>query len=273
MAVEALEMLCTDAGLKQASVLALCTVMLLSQPPDREIELPMHSLPTNTADNAQSHQYLGAYVDKCITLSCAEEGIDSILGSSFFDPGIPCNLIGASLLGIRQAVSGPEGMRNLQNFMIWRRPTIAPFWLAAIWSGRAQRSLDSVLLGYSPVILPVSSWTGTTQSFIQYCYTSTASLGTISRAEEYRLAYLTDPNAFLPKTPYPPFGYTKIGNLALNIRTHLDHHHTLKSYRLFWVTEVNEDILAQSLQLQARNGIIRSATTRSSAKPNLFQEE
>lgn len=272
-AVDALEAFCTNPGLDQESILALCAVMLLSQSPDTEIELPMYSLPTTAPDKAPVHRRIHPYVDKCITLSCTEESIDSILGSPFLDPGVPCNLVGASLLGARQVLSGSEGMGILQNFMIQRKPAIAPFWLAAIWCGRAQRILDNALLGYSPVNLPVSSWTGTTKSFIQYRYTCTATHGTILRANEYRLAYLTDPDAFLPQTPYPPFGFTKVVNLGLNIRTHLDHCHSLRSYRMFWVTEASEDIQAQSLQLQARSATPRPAIAMSSAQPNLFQEE
>ena len=274
MAVDALEVFCTNSGMDQESILALCAVVLLSQSPDRDIELPMYSLPTTTADKAPScHRNLHPYVDKCVTLSCAEESVDSILGSPFLDPGVPCNLVGASLLGAREALSGSEGMRILQNFMIQKRPTVAPFWLAAMWCGRAERTLDNVFLGYSPVNLPVSSWTATTQSFIQYRYTPTASRTAILRANEYRLAYLTDPNAFLPQTPYPPFGFTKKVNLGLNVRTHLNHCHTLRSYRMFWVAETSKDILAQSLQLQARSATLRPATARLSAKPNHFREE
>jgi hypothetical protein len=135
-------------------------------------------------------------VDKCITLSCTEESMESILCSLFLNPGVLCNLVGAWLLGIRQALSDCGSMETLEKFMVRTRPTIAPLWMAAIWCGRAEYVLNHGFLGYSPVSLPVSTWTGIPQSFIQYDYVFSEPEGTILRANEYRMTYLVNPLAF-----------------------------------------------------------------------------
>ena len=143
-------------------------------------------------------------MDKCVTLSCAEEGIESILCSAFLDPGVPCNLTGAYLLGARQALSDRGVTKSLTDFMIRKRPTIAPLWLAAIWSGRAGCIFNNIVLGYSSFNLPVSTWVGLPRSLIQCDCLSSRPPGVIRRADEYRVAYLVNPSAFQPKTPHPP---------------------------------------------------------------------
>src|SRR2546423_7359714 len=101
------------------SMLALCTVILLSQYPDKIVKLPKYSLPTTKSGRRLSrHKRLDRLVDKCITLSCAEESIESILCSPFLDPGVPCNLVGAYFLGARQALSECGKMKSLEDFMI-----------------------------------------------------------------------------------------------------------------------------------------------------------
>lgn len=255
-------------------MLALCTVILLSQYPDKIVKLPKYSLPTTKSGRRLSrHKRLDPLVDKCITLSCAEESIESILCSPFLDPGVPCNLVGAYLLGARQALLECGNMKSLEDFMIQKRPTIAPLWLAAVWCGRAEHTLNNAVLGYSSVNLPVSTWTGIPQSFVQYDYVSNGPRGTIPRANEYRITYLVDPLAFQPHTPYPPFGFTKKMNLSLDVSTHLSHDHCIQSYKMFWVTEENGDILAQSLQLPRRSASLQPARDLPLAKPELFRSE
>ncbi|KAK5189048.1 hypothetical protein LTR96_010931 [Exophiala xenobiotica] len=219
-------------------MLALCTVMLLSQYPDKNIKLPKYSLPT----------------------------------------GVPCTLVGAHLLGVRQVVAEGGNMKSLEGFMIQKRPTIAPLWLAAIWCGQAGHILNNAVLGYSSVNLPVSTWTGIPQSFIQYDYISSGPQGTIPRANEYRITYLVNAMAFQPKTPYPPFGYTKENNLSLEVSAHLYHDHYLQSYKMFWVVAEEEgvegeDILAQSLRLSRRSASLQLGKDLPSGKPDLFRSE
>jgi hypothetical protein len=52
-------------------MLALCTVILLSQYPDKIVKLPNYSLPTTKSGRRLSrYKRLDPLVDKCITLSC-----------------------------------------------------------------------------------------------------------------------------------------------------------------------------------------------------------
>lgn len=256
------------------ALLALCNALVLSQDPDKDIKLPKYSLPTAKSGRGLTRQKrFDPLVEKCITLSCAEEGIDSILRSPFLDPGVPCNLAGAYLLGARQALSESGNMKALEDLMTRRRPTIAPLWLAAIWCGQAERTLNDTILGSCFVNLPASTWTGSPQSFIQYDYVSNGPQETILRAEEYRITYLANPLVLPPRLPYPPFGYTKKNNLSLEVGTHLSHDHHLQTYRMFWVGEEAEDILAQSLELSRRSGDLQSNKDLHLGKPDLFREE
>lgn len=274
LALEALEDFCAAERMHSESMLALCTAIFFSQYPNKIIKLPEYSLPTTKSAKGQSrNDKFDPFVDKCITLSCAEEGIESILCSPFLEPRVPCNLVGAYLLGARQALSERGDMKSLEDFMIRKRPTIAPLWLAAIWCGRAERTLKDAILGFSSVNLPVSTWTGIPQSFIQYDYVYNGPHGTIPRANEYRITYLVNPLAFLPKTHCPPFGYSKESDLSLDVRSHLSHDHHLQSYKMFWVAEESDDILAQSLELPRRSARLQGDCDLPLAQPPLFRSE
>ncbi|EXJ80794.1 hypothetical protein A1O3_07078 [Capronia epimyces CBS 606.96] len=276
-ALEALEDFCAAQSMHRESVLALCTAIVLSQYPDKIIKLPKYSLPTTKFTKGPSrNDKFDLFVDKYITLSCAEEGIESILCSAFLNPGVPCNLLGAYLLGARQALSecgNMKSMKSLEEFMIQKRPTIAPLWSAALWCGYAEHIFSDAVLGYSSVSLPVSTWTGIPQSFIQYDYISSGPAGLIPRANEYRMTYLVNPLAPPPNTPCPPFGYARERNLSLDVRTHLGHDHHLQSYKLFWVTEESEDILAQSLPHLRRSARLQDYWDLPLVKPTLFRAE
>lgn len=39
-------------------------------------------------------------IDKCISLSCVLEGVDSLMYAAFFDPSVPCKLVDAQITGI-----------------------------------------------------------------------------------------------------------------------------------------------------------------------------
>ncbi|KAK5312874.1 hypothetical protein LTR93_011145 [Exophiala xenobiotica] len=145
--------------------------------------------------------------------------------------------------------------------------------MAAIWCGKAQHVLNNAFLGYSPVNLPVSTWTGIPQSFIQYDYVSCAPKGTILRVNEYRMTYLVDPLAGMPMTPYPPFGYTKKENLSLEVRNHLCHDHYIQNYKMFWGVKDDEDILAQSFELPRWTASLAPDRELSPVKAVVFRTE
>lgn len=174
------------------------------------------------------------FLSSCITLSCSEEALDALLCSVFFEPRVTCNLIGAHMVGIQAALTPLMGdPKRLATVMAKRCPRLAVLWPAMIWSGRFSRLLSSASTGLPPVNLPVASWTGTTQSFVQSWYPywpNTA--GDILRAQEYIITFLADPHAHFPFTTSPPFGIVRECNLSLRVREHLKHNHKLSSYRM-----------------------------------------
>ena len=199
--------------------------------------------------SAQSHEddlyeKLFDRLSSCITLSCSAKGIDSLLCSIFFEPTVPCNLIGAHLSGVTKAM---EPLKNdpriLAPLMAKKYPKISPLWLATIWSGRANHVLQFVMGGLPPISLPVASWTSTVQSFVQAGYHSISDRpDSIPRAREYSVAYLIRSDVVTPFTPSPPFGETMTSNLSLETRTHLEHHHRPILYKTSWILDTGEKL-------------------------------
>ena len=58
------------------------------------------------------YKRLFKYLNRYITLSCCDEGIASLLCSAFFEPKVPCNLIGAHLSGVRKAIEPARSELN-----------------------------------------------------------------------------------------------------------------------------------------------------------------
>ena len=100
-------------GLARECIAALTIVLTLSECTDSLLRLPCLTTSLNL-NSAQSHKddcydKLFNCLSSCITLSCSAEGIDSLLCSSFFEPTVPCNLIGAHLFGVTKAM---EPLKN-----------------------------------------------------------------------------------------------------------------------------------------------------------------
>lgn len=100
-------------------------------------------------------------LNRCITLSCCEEGIPSLLCSVFFEPRVPSNLIGSHLLGVQKAIEPVKSKPGIfARLMIDKNARISSIWLAAIWTGQASSFLASALEGMPPISVPMASWTG-----------------------------------------------------------------------------------------------------------------
>lgn len=235
-------------GLARECVAALAIVLTLPGRTDSPLRLPClrTSLNLGSAQGHKDDRYdkLFDCLSSCITLSCSAEGIDSLLCSIFFEPTVPCNLIGAHLSGVTKAIDPLKNdPRTLAPLMAKKYPKILPLWLATIWSGRASHVLQSVMGGLPPTSLPVASWTGTVQSFVQAEFHSiTGRPESIPRAREYSVAYLIGSGVVTPFTPSPPFGETTMSNLSLEIRTHLEHHHRPMLYRTSWILDTGEEL-------------------------------
>ncbi len=125
--------------------------------------------------------------------------------------------------------------------MARQNPKISALWLAAIWTGHAGKLLDSALGGMPPISLPVASWTGALQSFIQAGYYSISNRdGFVPRAQEFSAIYLVHPNATIPFTPSPPFGEIAISDISLEARRHLLHDHQMMESTTYWIFEAEE---------------------------------
>ena len=150
-ALISLEKFCLSEGVaKDCTALALAVVLILPALPPGPIKMPPLVTTAGTfclpRIEDQYYKRLFECVDRCITLSCCDDGITSLLCSAFFEPRVPCNLVGAHLLGIRKAI---ESVKSepwiITRLMVEQKPRISSLWPAAFWTGHASRCLDSAL--------------------------------------------------------------------------------------------------------------------------------
>ena len=232
---------CVAENLAEECAAALVIALMLPAYQLRLVKIPHLAIPRNTCA-IQGHQYdyyrkLFDCVDSCITLSCTEEGIRSLLCSVFFEPEVPCNLVGAHLLGVKSATQSINNNSRLAALLIARRvPKIYPLWAAATWIEGTSVVFAYTIKGLPPICIPVAIWTDTLQSFVQVQYPLTASRpGFVSRAREYSTSYFVNPGFVLPCTPSPPFGETTTSNLSLEVRAHLEHEHRPLKCNTYWM--------------------------------------
>lgn len=71
-----------------------------------------------------------------MTLSATQDTLDSLLCSSFFDPFIPCNLVGAASLGISQALllADDGGFNRLLQAIAVKKSCMSLLWHAVVYS-------------------------------------------------------------------------------------------------------------------------------------------
>lgn len=230
--------------------------------------------------SANRNQYNGFYaklfssIDKFISLSCVQQGLDSLLCSIFFEPSVPCNLVGAQRIGISQALGLPrknyviteedyhlleqgrerlkqdlrfshQDLENLTAAIAMRSPGLVGLWLDEIWSNDAIEVI-SCSLNYQPLInFFMVSWTGTIQAFLQVKYRQNTTDGSylLPRALEFCTSYFVRRDVLKPFTRAPPFGTTSRSNLSLDIRQHLDHEHRPLRSSVYWVLKSGERLL------------------------------
>lgn len=126
-----------------------------------EIKLPKLGAPPMPATKKGTHNYcysaLFDYIDSCITLSCSPDGIASLLCSCFFDPSVPCNLVGAYFLGVSRAIEPIQSDERIFTALIaQRQPKFFPLAQAAVWSGRLKSILASAQGALPPINLAVA---------------------------------------------------------------------------------------------------------------------
>ena len=250
-AFQILKHFCLSEGVtKECASMALAVVLMFPEHRDGPIKLPALAAPEyhcSTGVDGRYYQRLSKCLGRCITLSCCDEGIASLLCSGFFEPKVPCNLIGAHLSGVRKAIEPVVSESDLfARLMVRRNSRISPLWLAAIWSGQTSKLLAAVWGGLPPISLPMASWTGVLQSFVQVGYHSISDRnGFIPRTREFSAIYLVHSDARIPATPSPPFGEIAISDVSLDIRSHLAHDHKQMQSTTFWIFGAEELYPAQ----------------------------
>ncbi|KAF4448114.1 hypothetical protein F53441_8430 [Fusarium austroafricanum] len=152
---------------------------------------------------------------------------EAILGSIFYESGIPANACGVWLQGTIAVLQlqGPENLHLLARMFFDRSPHISYLWLGGIITGTHKDFLQSTsnLLGLNRTDLHAAAWTGTLLSFIQEPVSPIHhDAASISRADECRLMFLTQepPREFRPIYPYPPLGKTDIRDADLGFQLH-----------------------------------------------------
>lgn len=96
---------CISEGLEYELLTALALVLHVTArnaPAPRFVppEIPTALNCPQPPQNKMLYYNLLNTVDKCITLSSTQDALASLACSGFFDPSVPCNLMGAASLGI-----------------------------------------------------------------------------------------------------------------------------------------------------------------------------
>lgn len=137
-----------------------------------------------------------------MALSCSSGLVASCLMSSFWEPGIACNMASQWLNPPFKEVF-PHFIRS-KNFhpiiaaMSQRRPSIASLWLGSAITGLLPRVFEMSRLFLPTVSLEAVIWTSSPQSFMDPQYHRLApvknidGLDMISREDEFRLLFITD---------------------------------------------------------------------------------
>ncbi|KAL8647415.1 MAG: hypothetical protein Q9210_005574 [Variospora velana] len=162
-----------------------------------------------------------------MTLSCNVRGLRALLSGSFFESGVPCNLVGPYLqpiFAIIDPLLARNDLRKLATIMGRRQPNIAYLWLGAIVMGLYSSVLRSVRSGLFSMEPHAAAWTGTVHSFINGLpqRTNNTTEDEITRADECRLLYLTasENHQRYPVSPWPPFGAIPLAQTDIEVRKH-----------------------------------------------------
>lgn len=184
----------------------------------------------------KKYERLFESIDKCISISSMPGALDSLLCSAFFDPGVPCNLLGAMSLGVKEAlVSAENNYRTLVEAITERKPHLALLWRGAMCTGQAMPLLTITMKDLPPICLIAGLWTNTIQSFLQFSYEPRGTgQSSIYRSYEFSTSYFCRPEASTPWSAAPPFGSTAISNLSVEVRRHYNHNHRPLWWRSYW---------------------------------------
>jgi len=179
-------------------------------------------------------------LDKLITLSCNAVGTKALLNSVFYEPDVACNICGAWLQGTFSFLNSDimQDQHILLNVLMKRDPSLGILWLGAFIIGAQTRALQEARRGWWKIDLHVAAWTGTLMSFIQEPVSTLPRIEEISRADEFRLLYLSHEQYYnvAPLFPFPPFGSIALKDTNIEVHQHAqcDTNHRLEYEGLTW---------------------------------------
>lgn len=238
-------------------IIAFTSVLLL---PSRNLPPPKMSPPmmiarhrTDPGVGSTPFHDIMRRIDSCLFLSATQDALDSLACGVFYDPSIPCNLVGSASLGVVQAFFSGEDLNqhSLLSAVSEEAPHMSLLWHSLVIHDQASPLLNLALKRIPPISIVAAFITDTLQSFLQVTYRSErAASSIISRAEEFQTSFYCRPNASVPWTPWPPFGKTTKDNLSLEVFAHCNHMHKPLSWQCFWRLRSGEKVeLSEGFQL------------------------
>ncbi|KAB8259396.1 hypothetical protein BDV32DRAFT_159308 [Aspergillus pseudonomiae] len=246
---------CMLESLEGEFITGFASVLILTSrhtpPPKFAPPMMISAAPTRSSCRPKDMVFLELYrsIDKFMSLSSTQDALDSLLCSVFFDPSVPCNLVGAASLGVKKALSEVDRIDNRQllSAVTNMKPYLSLLWAAAVCNDQAASFLNMALRGLPPICLVAAFWTNTAQSFLQMVYPGhDLEESTTSRAHEFQTSFFCRPELSVPWSPAPPFGTTPVKNLSLEVRAHIAHTHRPTSWRIYWILDSGERIPASA---------------------------
>ncbi|PYH95906.1 hypothetical protein BO71DRAFT_322170 [Aspergillus ellipticus CBS 707.79] len=249
---------CLSEGFEGEFLTGLASVLMLASrnaPPPKfapPISIPSTPVRASPAEKGAIFHDLLQSIDRCIFLSSTLDALDSLLCSTFFDPCIPCNLLGAASLGTQKALLETDELygQRLLSAITNAKPSLSLLWAAVLCCDQATSFMNLALRSLPPICLATAFWTNTTQSFFQIAYIShDLEDSIIPRADEFQTSYFCRPDVPIPWSPAPPFGVTTVANLSLEVKEHLAHIHRPVSWTIYWILSSGERVPASSHQI------------------------
>jgi hypothetical protein len=242
---------CVSENLEEEFFTGLVAVLMLTLLETRPLTLAAPIMISGSKPSTRRHakfERLFESIDKCMSISSIRGALDSLICSAFFDPEVPCNLLGAVSLGIKEAlISAEDNYRTLVDAITERRPHLALLWRGGLCTGQVITLLDIAMKDLAPICLVTALWTNTIQSFLQVSYDPSGPEETsISRSREFSTSYFCRPEAWIPWSPAPPFGSTSTHNLSFEVRQHYRHNHRPLWWRSYWLLRSGERVSASS---------------------------
>ncbi|EKJ76091.1 hypothetical protein FPSE_03723 [Fusarium pseudograminearum CS3096] len=224
-----------NTGLQSRAALAAALLLPLAKLDNRTVTLhtPKGSYRQSQQTQSPRPSLLDKHclhqLDRLLNLSVNARGLKAVMGSIFYESGIPANACGAWLQGTAAVLQskGTKNINHLSRMFFNRSPHISFLWLGGIITGAYKDFLRNTysLLGLNRIELHAAAWTGTLLSFIQepvHPIQTQNDTSFISRADECRLMFLIQEQRrdIPPIYPYPPLGETNIRDTDLGVQVH-----------------------------------------------------